>query len=248
MVEIFAIVFPLLGLGLGAFFGYKSYGLKNIKKLIVALPTTKINLIKPGLVEISGEAHKADNSVKSPFNGKECFYYKYNIEEKHTKREKNGHTSTSWKTIRSGAQSTPFYVNDGSGKVLVDPKEADISISIDEEANSSLGKDPPEHIKEFLKSNNISFEGFLGINKTMRYQEHIICPKEKLFIIGTACEDKEGYTIKKGLQERFYLISDSEEKEILKSYGNKILGNNIAAIICAVIGILFFLFVTVRSF
>ncbi|MFH0874906.1 MAG: GIDE domain-containing protein [archaeon] len=249
MVEIIGILLPLLGFGVGGFFIYSANNLKKVKKIIETLPTTKISDVKPGIIEVTGVAHSAkEKPLKSPLTSKDCFYYKYNIEEKHTKRDNKGHTTTSWKTIRSGVDSVPFYVDDGSGKVLIDPKEADLSVKINEQANSSFGKDPPEHIKAFLKANNISFEGFLGINKTMRYNELLITQNQKLFIIGTAQEGEGGLTIKKGTAEKLFMVSDSEEKDILKSYGMKYWSNLIGGIFFVLLGLGLFFFITVRMF
>jgi len=233
----------LIGIALFAvgFYFYKK------KQLIADTPTSKIRSIAMGLVEIFGQVISIKERLfKSPFTDKECVYYQFTIEE-YRSSGKNSH----WVTIKKGEQRGLFYLQDDTGMVLIDPTGAKIEARRDFEYQSGLGKDPPEQVIRFLTANNLAHEGFLGLNKTMRYLETIIVPDENLYIMGTAGENPlkieatenhvDSIMIQKGKYEKQYYISDKSEKQILKNlailtYG--IWGFGIALIIVG--AILFF--------
>jgi hypothetical protein len=193
------------------------------KQLIADTPTSKIRSIAMGLVEIFGQVIPIkERFFKSPFTDKECVYYQFTIEE-YRSSGKNSH----WVTIKKGEQRGLFYLKDDTGRVLIDPTGAKIEAKRDFEYQSGLGKDPPEQVIRFLAANNLAHEGFLGLNKTMRYRETIIVPDENLYIMGTAGENPlkweaatnhvDTIMIQKGKYEKQYYISDKAEKQILKN-------------------------------
>ena len=239
-VWLFGIIIPFSILFLGAATGYTIsylyyliifiginlfiFGLYLFKKkrLIEDIPTSKIRSIAMGLVEIFGEVVPIkDKILKSPFTKKDCVYYKYFIEELRMKGK-----SLEWVPIKIGEDRTLFYLQDGTGSVLVDPKGANIEVSPSFSFESGMGKDPPEEVRRFLLENKINFEDFFGINKSMKFTEYCIPIKSRLYIIGTAGDNpfvKEGWAqegtedvmIQKG--ENIYFISNKSEKEILKN-------------------------------
>ena len=177
-----------------------------------------------GLVEIFGEVIPVKGQVlRSPFSQKDCVYYRYHIDELRS-TGKNTH----WVTIKKGEEIRYFYLKDETGMVLINPVNAKIDIPLDNVFKSGVGKDPPATALPFLYANQVKYEGFLfKINKTMRYTEYFIAPKDKLYIMGTATDNpfvKEASTvkgvediiIKKGDHEKFYYISDKHENMILK--------------------------------
>ena len=198
----------------------------KMKRLIENTPTSKIRSIAMGLVEIYGEVEPLkDNILKSPFSNNDCVYYKYKVEEL-----RQSGKSTTWVTIKKGEEKKLFHLKDETGSVLIDLTDAKIDIPTDNIFDSSLGKDPPETVKQFLSTRNIAWEGFLlGINKTMKYTEYFIAPGDKLYIMGTADDNPyvkeasaeksvEDIMIQKGKFEKIYYISDKHEKAILSRY------------------------------
>lgn len=222
-------IYGIVGFIFGLFFFFKGFSWLRFKNLIESTPTSKIRSIAIGLVEVLGYVVPAQGKVlKSPFSNKDCVYYKYSIQE-----QRSSGRRTYWATIIQGEDSTYFFLKDDTGIVLVDPKGADTDIPLDFEFSSGLGKDPPQDIKMFLRNHNMSFEGFLSINKTMKYIEHFIAPNDKLYVMGTAGDNpfvKEGdatendadIMIQKGKNDKIYYISENGEKDILKTLNLKI--------------------------
>ncbi len=239
---IFSIIFLSIGIGL-FIWGVISF---RRKRLIENIPTSKIRSIAMGLVEIYGEVvAKKDCVLKSPFFQKPCVYYKYKIEE-YRSSGKNSH----WATIKKGEESQLFYLKDETGQVLVNPKDAKIELSKDGFFRSSLGNDPLESAKPFLESVGVKYEGFFGINKTMRYSEWHIATGDKIYIIGNATDNPyveeasvkkgvEDVMIKKGNHEKFYYISDKKESGVLRSFAGKAFFGLILGSIFIIIGLIF---------
>lgn len=218
----------LLVVGLLAGVGLFVYGFLSLrrKRLIENTPTSKARSVAMGPVEVYGTVEPSQEKVlKAPFSRRDCVYYKYAIEERRTRTDSKGKTTTYWHTLKSGTERAHFLLRDETGAVLVDPEGGDMDIPEDFEFQSGLGQDPPETVKQFLTSQGLSFEGFLGINKTMRYSEHHLAVGDKVYVFGTAGDNpfvKEGTAlqgsadvmVQNGKGAPFY-ITDKSEREVL---------------------------------
>ncbi len=246
--DVFTLACLLCGIGVGVLFLW--VGIKSLRKggMIKKTPTSKIGSISSGLVEISGEVHPCHDLLESPFSHQSCVYYQYAVE-----KYRWGHTLFRWKEIKGGEERTYFFLKDETGMVLVDPKEAEMSISPSYEFISPFGKEPQENTGLFLKFHDIDYKGFWGINKKMRFGESLILPGGKLFIMGHAAENpfikdglsnknKANFMIRKG--EAPFFISDQPERGALKNLKgialSGVLTGTILILVC-LIGILLFL-------
>jgi len=191
------------------------------RMLIENTPTSKVRSLAMGLVEIYGQVVQAGQILKGPFSGNDCVYYKYAIEEYRQQGK-----SSRWVTVKKGEERVNFYLKDGTGRVLVDPRGADIELSKDYEFGSGWGKDPPQKLLDFLEREGLKHEGFFGFNKQMRFREYDIAPGDRLYVMGTAGDNPfveegsakehvEDVMIQKGSFDKFYFISDKPEKEIV---------------------------------
>lgn len=227
------IVLLLIALIIGIIIYILAFHFLKIKHLIQNTPTSKIRSIAMGFAEVCGKVIPIEKNgvFLSPFSNQNCVYYKYKIEEFRSTGK-----SSSWVTIKKDVRKNMFYIQDETGKILVDPIKANIDISKSNVYNSSLGKDPPYNVIRFLERENIRFEGILfGINKRMRYTEYIIRPNDTLYIMGTVEDNPfvqdasvvngvEDMIIKKGKNVKLYIISDKMEKKILTKYSLLFIG------------------------
>lgn len=224
-----AVIFfgPMLIFGIGLIVMGMVYS--KMRRTMENIPTSKINSIAMGLVEIFGKVCKYSNKIlESPFSLTDCIYYKYVIKQYKGTRE----GIEQWKTLKEEIKNTLFCLQDETGTVLIDPKDAKVEIDADYNFLSKPGADPPEHIQNFLKSINIDYKGFLGRNKRILYSEYVIKPDDKIYIMGTAKDNpyKEDGTAQKGVEdiliskgpkESLFYISDKSEGEILKSHSSE---------------------------
>ncbi len=242
------LIYSIIGFFAGLFLMYSGFGWFKRKRLIEDMPTSKIRSIAMGLVEVNGKArHAKEKEMKSPLSGKKCVYYKYTI-EKYVSSGKSGH----WRMIKYDVGPGPFFVEDKTGKVLVDPKLANIKVPRSYQSQSAWGRDPEPAVKKFLENEKIKFEGALfGANFSMRYREWIIPPGMELYVIGTAKDNpyvKEGTAVKgvedimitKG-KEKIMLISHGKEKQVLSSLKLKafggLIGGFVLSLVCLIISL-----------
>lgn len=235
------LLFSVGGLVAGIVLFVKGIQWYGEKRMINDIPTSKIRSLAMGLVEINGKvAADAKRMLSSPFSGKDCVYYKYMVEEYRSSNKpamiptvvigENPNAIPSagggWVTVATQEERANFYLGDATGKVLVDPKGAKIDVPADYEFSSGFGSDPPQKVLDFLSSKGIAHEGFLGMNKQMRFREYVISPGDGLYVMGTAGanplakkgsakDHTEGLMIQKSENEKMYLISSGSEKQIV---------------------------------
>jgi hypothetical protein len=125
-----ALVFGFFG-GLGAFFqGFRTY---RKSRLLQDTPGTRIRSIAMGFVRIHGKA-QSDRLVNSPITHTPCCYYIVEIAK--WERSKESQTDSYgteeergiWSHYGVEADGVPFYLEDTSGRVRVDPHGAEYEL------------------------------------------------------------------------------------------------------------------------
>ena len=168
------------GAGLGLFF----YGFHLLKRrrLILDTPLSKIRSASMGMVEISGLA-VGPYTITAPITGRPCYYYRTRVWE----WRQNGRNKA-WVVAAGESSHVPFFVDDNTGQVLVDPRGAELDLHCDfkEQFNCSLFSSAdvaPPNVNKFLIAH-----GVVAGNK-IRVEEHCIKLKNSLFILGTLAEN-----------------------------------------------------------
>ncbi|PKK84171.1 MAG: hypothetical protein CVT49_05070 [candidate division Zixibacteria bacterium HGW-Zixibacteria-1] len=226
-------------------------GFRTMRKyrLIRDIPRSKIRSMAMGLVEIHGNV-KAEQMIKTPFSNSDCVYFKYEIKEykQRTSRDSKGRTRTTheWVMIASGDRRIPFFAEDDTGSVYVDPDGAEFTVDvrkafyqkegmfegisnlIDTLRNIGNFDRLPDNISELNLSpiepgRKFTFGSRVGDRK---YYEYFMTDKDNLFIMGTAANSPDApdkVLIKKGENEPTYMISDKSENEMLRSLRGKMI-------------------------
>ena len=171
-----------LGLGAGVYFFVRGFFLLQRRRLIVDTPFSKIRSASMGLVELSGLA-VGPYTMPAPITGRPCYYYRSTVSE-----YKQCGKSKEWVTVAGECLHLPFFLDDNTGRVLVDPRGAELDIHRDfhqEFCDSFFStKDPaPDSVRSFLARQGINTR-----NK-IRVDEFCIKPKNALFILGTLAEN-----------------------------------------------------------
>ena len=110
---------------------------QKLGELVPILMQTKADMSDLGDENIISEnatvmgQPQCQNPLRSPIAGIPCIFYKYKVVYKTTERyqETNSEGNTEWKTrtheqtIDQGTNSTVFAINDGTGSIMVDPKD-----------------------------------------------------------------------------------------------------------------------------
>ncbi len=164
--------------------GFFIYGFRLLqrRRLILDTPFSKIRSASMGMVELSGLA-VGPYTMLAPVTARPCYYYRTLVWE--WKRQGK---SDQWVKVAGECMHVPFFLDDNTGRVLVDPRGADLDIHRDfqQEFCDSFftTKDPvPDSVRSFLARNGIATK-----NK-IKVEEFCIKPKNALFILGTLAEN-----------------------------------------------------------
>lgn len=152
------------------------------RRLILNTPTSKVRSASMGLVELGGLA-VGPYTINAPISGLACYYYR-TIAWQWKQEGKN----KQWKRVAEETMNVPFYLDDNTGKVLVDPQGAEMDIHRDlrEEYNESFFSTAgvPASVSSFLARHGVSDDEL----KT-KIEEYCIKPKNYLFVLGTLAEN-----------------------------------------------------------
>ena len=111
-----------VGLGGGLFSFVRGFRIYREYRVLADTPEVPIRSVAMGLVEIHGKAC-GEQTVPSPVTKTPCLFYKVDIER--WVRQKNGGR---WAHAGTDADGARFYLEDGSGKVLVDAHGAEYDL------------------------------------------------------------------------------------------------------------------------
>ncbi len=166
--------------GIGLFiYGFR---LLQRRRLILDTPFSKIRSASMGMVEISGLA-VGPYTMIAPVTARPCYYYRTLVSE-----WKQSGKNKRWVEVAAECMHLPFFVDDNTGRMLVDPRGADLDLHRDFEQEFCDGyfttKDPvPDNVRTFLTRHGIS------TSNKIKVEEFCIKPKNALFILGTLAEN-----------------------------------------------------------
>jgi hypothetical protein len=111
----------LLGTGAGVWIFFKGFRVFREFKIVADTPRMPIRSLPMGLVQVRGQA-LTDQLIPSPITHTPCCFYQIKIERYET-GEHGG-----WKHHRTDMDGAKFYVQDKTGKVLVDSYSAEYDL------------------------------------------------------------------------------------------------------------------------
>ena len=113
----------VVGFGAGLFFFFKGFRVYREYRVLADTPEMPIRSIPMGLVEIHGKAG-GDQLVSSPVTNTPSLFYKVDIEV----YQRNPKGGGSWYHAATDTNGVLFYVEDATGKVLVDARGAELDL------------------------------------------------------------------------------------------------------------------------
>ncbi len=195
-----------VGGGAGYFMGRRHWRRRNELK---SAQSAQAGSLRPGAVELQGQARPATDLLTSPLTGRDCLAYEFTVEEKRRQRRRETHdhdgdgyremkTETEWVTVESESRAEPFYVADGSGQAMVDAPAADLkleraySVDSDEATASTTGKvlatvtGGSADDGEDLPVTEEWLDDMRSASRERRYHERLILPNESVYVYGEA--------------------------------------------------------------
>jgi len=211
-----------------------AHGLRRRRQrtAIAGVETTDVLRLTPGPAEVYGTAKPHDDGpLPAPFTDEDCLLTEWEIAE----WEESGKHS-SWRTEGGGTVTTPFYVDDGTDRVLVRPGEATVDLSrARETVEVGVDETPPEPVRRFLELDSTPgdpSEAFLeGLDwgtrvGDRRYHQRLLRPGEEVYVHGTATRvgaeefGAHDFELVEAADDghpdaSLFLVADSTESELL---------------------------------
>jgi hypothetical protein len=178
------ILWCAVGVGAGLYLFYRGFQLLQRRRLIIDTPFSKLRSASMGMIEVSGLA-VGPYTMPAPITARPCYYYRTLVWE-WKRRGKN----SQWVKVAGEAMHLPFFLDDNTGRVLVDPRQAELDLHCDfhQEFCDSFftTKDPvPGNVHGFLARHGVD------TGNKIKVEEYCIKPKNALFILGTLSENSE---------------------------------------------------------
>ena len=202
-------------------FGFQRMGQYRLAQVF---PRSTIRSAAIGIVEVQGTVLAAEQTLLAPYTNMPCVFFDAATEEYQT-----GDKGTEWRPCSANTQRIPFFLQDETGRVLVDPLLAEVRIPERKlgylRNNLDCITDPPAHPQ-------------LG---DRRYVEYVLAPDDAVSIVGTLGIRKEGSTdkaIQKGAQNALFIISDTGKQDLYDDLKSRMSANLIRGSILFLGGLL----------
>lgn len=96
-------------------------------RLIENTPTSRLRSAAQGYIEVEGRARLLDGPpILCPLTMARCIWWRYKVERKETDTDSDGKTRTTWVTVDQGVSDDSFLLDDGTGRCVVDPTDANV--------------------------------------------------------------------------------------------------------------------------
>lgn len=116
-------LFGIIGFILGLYWFFKGFGVFREYKVLADTPLVPIRSVAMGRVQIHGRAI-GEKTLLSPVSNQPCFLYRVQIDRFLAQRQGQGR----WDPYLTDMGTVGFYLEDDTGKVLVDPQEAELDL------------------------------------------------------------------------------------------------------------------------
>jgi len=154
-----------------------AWGLSALKekRLIENTPRSKVRSAALGLVELSGLARQR-KPQRSPLSNLDCCWWKCRVQE-----YRSSGKSSHWTTVKEVGSVDPFYLEDETGRVLVDPAAAELHVPCRAFELKSASR---AQVAPVLDGWGIDHTGWFGFDKRMRILEELVAERSPIYVLG----------------------------------------------------------------
>jgi len=186
---------------------------------IRSLETVPIQSVGGGAVEIQGKAFPLEAHF-SPIQQRPCVYWHYRV-ELYTPSMGG---DPAWRIVDERRSADPFWVQDETGKVLVDPRGADLEIPMRLFVDSNTKEGVHRECVAFAESRGMIPRG-AGFDRRTRFAEWTVEPDDRIFVFGAAGRVDDAtarsnpgarWVLRSGALLRYLSISEKSRRYIVR--------------------------------
>ncbi|MBN1586910.1 MAG: hypothetical protein JW937_05705 [Candidatus Omnitrophica bacterium] len=207
-----------LGMLAGAWAFIHGWDVRRKKRMVEDTATSKVRSLAIGLVELSGKALPFKQLFHAPFSGEDVLYCHYTVSE---------HVGRDTHLLAEYEAGYLFYLEDETGKVLVDPAKADWHLEARQYQTGPFSGDTEESCLRGLEVLGVQARSRAGLRRRFTCEEWTLRGKEDVYVLGTASNIPQGQReglgnenviVGKGEGRPFY-ISDKPENAFVGDLG-----------------------------
>lgn len=178
------LLWGVIGLCLGVYIFIRGFQLLQRRHLILDTPVSKIRGASMGMVELNGLAAGPYTTV-APITARPCYYYRTLAWE-----WKQEGKNKRWVKVAAESMHVPFFLDDNTGKVLIDPRGAELDLHRDFQQEFcdgffTLKQEAPPAVRDFLSRHGVQ------THNKIKVEEFCVKPKNALFVLGTLDENHD---------------------------------------------------------
>src|ERR1051326_4389612 len=208
--EMELVVGILVFLGIIIFLAVYFSKTARIKRKLRSAPRRGVGEVQEGeVVKVAGQIAPVGQTLTAPLSGRSCVYYHVKVEQ-----YKRRGRSSYWEVIINEEVKGDVVLKDGSSYALVDTSGKLMSHLVpDKKFNSGFMKDADHILQGYLSKHGVNSTNWLGMNKTLRFNEGVLEPGETVAAYGKASSKRKGQTTHNVSIERFLFISPTDTNE-----------------------------------
>jgi len=144
-----------------------------LARTIEDFPTSTIRSAYQGYVELKGIGLYFDNDpMNAPLSKRPCIWYRYRVERSQ---------GDGWELVEAGTSSETFMLDDGTGRVVIDPDGAEVTVKVKQTWTSRSGG--------VASAESMRFARRLGVPNALdgdlyRHTEERLLPGKRLYVLG----------------------------------------------------------------
>ena len=199
----------VLGGGAAAIFGGMGWRAFQAARVIAANPPRAIGELRAGPTEVKGVLH-GDGQVQAPLSQRNCLYSRLLIEQYRRNR---------WEPVLERREVAGVWLDDGSGRVWVSPREAQVIVSSARRVQAGIFEVPSPELTQLLDR--------LGeqpqiLGPFVRWREEVLEDGDVLHAVGAARRREEEGGQEGAWEihgtESFHVLSDRDDAEVIRMW------------------------------
>lgn len=229
------VVAALLTIG-GPWIAVESYRRYRQRRLIEDTPTSEVEAVSVGTAELAGTVEPAEATLPGMLSEGPHVAVGYEVKKR---------VGDDWYAEDSGQLSRPFYLNDGTDRILVDPAGADFDTAEERSAELEREEDPseplPDRLRGFLRAHTDA-DPDPDPDHEWRYGESVLPVGADAYVFGDAeiadevdvraspADDAAELVVTEDADTEMFLISDKSESALVAERKGSLVGGGLLGV------------------